>query len=167
MIKRLLVLAVLAAVLRISGLLPFETNDVAQLKPVEALVVSVRNGQVVLNGGETQGLGEDWASALEDLRRGAEGTLFLGTTEQIVLCGEGKSVLQQIAESEALRPAAVVVYCPEEELDPKAAAAYLSAHDAGLTLQQVRSAILRRELVLLPVLRNTEGGLRLYGAKHR
>jgi len=167
MIKRLLAVAVLAAALRISGLLPFQTNDVARLKPVEALVVSVRDGQILLNSEENKGAGEDWTSALQDLRQGAEGTLFLGTTEQIVLCGGAKSVLQQIAESEDLRPAAVVVYCPEEELDPKQAAAYLSAHDAGLTLQQIRASILRRELVFLPVLRKTEGGLRLDGAKYR
>jgi len=130
-------------------------------------VVSGKDGQVVLDSGEAKGAGEDWNAALGDLRKGAEGSLFLGTAEQVILCDGAKSVLQQIAESEALRPAAVVVYCPEQELDPKQAAAYLSAHDAGLTLQKVRSAILRRELILLPVLRKTEGGLRLDGANDR
>ena len=167
MIKRLLVLAALAAALRISGLLPFQTNDVARLKPVEALVVSIKDGQVTLNGEDCRGVGEDWSAALQDRRQSAEGTVFLGTTEQVVLCGEAKSVLQDIVESEALRPAAVVVYCPEQDLDPKEAAAYLSAHDAGLTLQKVQSAIVRREFVLLPVVRKTEGGLRLDGTQHR
>ena len=167
MIKRLLMVAALAAALRISGLLPFETRDVAQLKPVEALVVSEKEGQLVLNGGETAGNGTDWEIALEDLRQGAEGTLFLGTAEQIVLCGGAKRYLRQIADSEAMRPAAVVVWCPEETLDPKEVSAYLSAHDAGLTLQRVRAAFLRGESVRLPVLVKTEGGLRLHGTEDR
>lgn len=167
MIKRLLLLAALAAALRLTGLLPFETSDVAQLKPVEALVVSIQDGDVVLNGGDSKGRGETWDEALGDLRQGAEGKLFFGTAEQVVLCGDAVGFLREIAESEALRPAAVVVTCPEGEPDPKQAAAYLSAHNAGLTLQQVRAKLLRGERIQLPVLTKTEGGLRLDGTEHR
>ena len=167
MIKRLLVLAVLVAALRISGLLPFQTNDVARLKPVEALVVSLQDGQVVLSGGESRGVGPDWDAALEDLRQGAEGTLFLGTAEQVVLCGEAEQLLRQITDSEALRPAAVLCVSPETELDAKAVGDYLSAHNAGLTLQKLRAALLRGEPVELPVLTKEEGGLRLHGATDR
>lgn len=163
MIKRLLLLAALAAALRISGLLPFQTNDVARLKPVESLVVSVKDGRVVLQSKDAEGYGGDWDEALQDLRQAAEGTLFLGTAEQIVLCGEAKLLLEPIAKSEDLRPAAVVVQCREQELDPEKAAAYLSAHNAGMTLQRVRAALLQKQPVDLPVLIKTEGGLRLDG----
>ena len=167
MIKRLLLLAALAAALRLTGLLPFQTSDVAQLKPVEALVVSLRDGDVVLNGGDSQGRGETWDEALGDLRQGAEGNLCLGTAEQVVLCGDAVGLLKEIAESEDLRPAAVICRCPEGEPDPKQAAAYLSAHNAGLTLRQVRAKLLRGEWIQLPVLAKTEGGLRLNGTEDR
>lgn len=167
MIKRLLTLTVLAAALRLTGLLPFETSDVARLKPVETLIVSIREGEVVLNGGDSEGRGRDWSAALQDLRQGSEGDLFLGTAEQVVLCGDAVELLKEIAESEDLRPAAVVVACPEQELDPKQVTAYLSSHNAGLTVQQIMAKLLRGERIQLPVLAKTEGGLRLYEAEHR
>lgn len=162
MIKRLLFLAVLAAALRISGLLPFESGDVASLVPVETLVVSLDGETVTVSGGECVGTGETWEAALADLRLGAEGTLFLGTAEQIVLCGDGRTLLEKIAAGNDLRPAAVVVWS-EEIVDGTDATKYLSAHDAGVTLRQVQAALQRGERIKLPVLEKMEGGLRLNG----
>ena len=162
MIKKMAILAAAAALLKVSGLLPFQTTDVAQLKPVEALVVSVEEGAVVLQGGETIGIGADWSTALEDLRHGAEGTLFLGTTEQVILCGKAVNLLEQVARSEDLRPGTMVVVCEDGQIDPEQAAAYLSAHNSGVTLGRVRAAMLRKESMLLTELAKTEGGLRLY-----
>lgn len=161
MIKRLLLLAVLAAVLRISGLLPFESSDVAQLNPVETLVISLDGETVTISGGDCVGIGESWETALADLRLAAEGTLFLGTAEQVVLCGQAKTLLEEIAAGDDLRPAAAVVWTAEI-VEEKTAAAYLSAHHGGVTLQQVRAALQRGGSIPLPVLIQTEGGLRLY-----
>ena len=167
MIKKLAILAAVAALLKVSGLLPFQTTDVAQLKPVEALVVSVEDGTVLLRSGEAIGVGADWPSALNDLRQGAEGTLFLGTTEQVILCGRAVDLLEQVARSEDLRPGTMVVACGEEQVDPKQAATYLSSHNSGVTLGRVRAAMLRKESVVLQELVNTEGGLRLYDPSRR
>lgn len=167
MIRKLLLLAALTAALRITGLLPFKTTDVAQLKPVEALVVSVENGKVILNSGEADGQGDTWETALQDLRQGAEGTLFLETAEQLVLCAEAEALLPKIIRSEVLRPAAMVYYCEDAVPDPEQVSAYLSAHPAGLTLQQVWAAQMRRETVRLPELIQTEGGLRVNGTEDR
>lgn len=166
MIKRLLILAAAVAALRLTGLLPFETKDVASLKPVEALVVSVEEETLVLDGGECQGRGKTWEEALADLKEGADGDVFLGTAEQVVLCGAAWKFLPQMVGSDELRPAAVVCAC-NGEVKQEEAARYLSAHNAGLTLQQVRAALLRGETVKLPVLRMTEGGLRLDGSEDR
>jgi len=61
----------------------------------------------------------------------------------------------------------VICVCTGPLPKPKDAAAYLSAHDAGMTIQKVQAAMVRGEGVALPVLRNTEGGLRLNGSKNR
>lgn len=161
MIKKLVILAVLAAALRATGLLPFQSSDVAELVPVQALVVSVEEGKVYLDGGECLGIGADWDSALQDLKESAEGHVFLGTADHVVLCGEAVSLLQQLIESEALRPAASVCVCPNGLIDSKSAAGYLAAHDGGVTLQQVRALQLRPGEVELPELIRTQGGLRL------
>jgi len=167
MIKRLCVLVIAAAALRLTGLLPFQTTDVARLKPVEALVISVEQGEIVFRGEECQGRGTTWEEAWTDLEQSAEGTVFLDTAEQVVLVGQAADLLAGAAWSEQLRPAANVCICIGEAPEPEAAAAYLSAHAGGLTLQKVRAALLRQETVKPPVLVKTEGGLRLYGAYDR
>ena len=156
-----------AAALLLLGGMPFKRSDVARLAPVEALVVSVEQGRVVLDGGDCQGRGASWEEAWQDLQRGAEGQVFLGTAEQIVLTGSAVELLPQAVNSGALRPAAQVCVCPGPAPDPKQAAAYLSAHKTGVTLQRVQAALQRGESFALPVLMETEGGLRLYAATNR
>lgn len=160
--KRIVLFLLLAAALRMSGLLPFESRDVAQLVPVEALVVSLDGRTVVLNGGEAEGRGAGWSEALEDLEQSAGGAVFLSTAEQIVLTGQAVALLPEIVGSGSLRPAAMVCYAPGEPPDPAEAADYLSAHSGQLTVQRIQAAMLQGETVTLPRLVETEGGLRLY-----
>lgn len=167
MIKKLMVLAVLAAALRISGLLPFQSSDVAELVPVQALVVSMEEGGVVLDGGDCLGVGSDWEAAWEDLRLGAGGHVFLGTVDHVILCGEAVELLPRVLESAVLRPAASVCVSPEGVPNAKLAAEYLAAHDGGITLQQVRALQLRPGQIELPRLVETQEGLRLYEQEHR
>lgn len=167
MIKKIVLLAVLAAALRLSGLLPFESSDVAELVPVRALVVCMQAEKVVLDGGDCHGVGADWNSAWEDLHSSADGHVFLGTADHVVLCGNAVSLLPQVASSRELRPAASVCVCPDSVPDAEEAADYLDAHDGGVTLQQVRALQLRAGTVQLPQLMQTEGGLRLSGTNHR
>ena len=165
--KRFVLVLVLAAALRMSGVLPFSGSDVADLVPIEALTVDWDGRQVALDGGACQGYGKDWNTALEDLRQGADGVTFLGTVEQVILSKEAVRLLPDVIRSEALRPAAVVCVAAGNLPEPEDAAKYLSAHDAGVTIQKVQAAMLRGEGIALPVLRQTEGGLRLIGSEDR
>lgn len=154
----------LAAAIAVAALLmPFQSSDVAQLVPVKALVVTMEQGQVQLNGGACCGVGASWSEAMQDLKRGAEGTAFLATVENIVLCGDAQELLLQVTQERALRPAATVCISTTPAPDPENVAKLLSAQGTGVTLQQVRAMERRGEEILLPVLTNTEGGLRLYG----
>lgn len=159
--KRIAVFLFLAAALRVSGLLPFESRDVADLVPIEALVVSLDGKEVVLDSGEAQGRGENWMDSLSDLHQSAGGDVFLGTAEQLILTGAAVTLLPEIVQSDALRPAAMVCFAPVPP-DPSEATEYLSARDQEWTVQRVRTALLRGEVVRLPVLLETEGGLRLH-----
>lgn len=165
--KRIGVWLFLAVLVGISSMLPFQRNDVAKLVPVEALVVSMERGTVVLNGGDCQGRGKTWQEAWLDLQNSADGAVFLGTAEQVILVGAAANLLPQVAWNEQLRPAAVVCVSPGAAPDPKEAAAYLGAHNGGVTLQQVRTALLQEKTIELPVLVQTEGGMRLYGTENR
>ena len=162
--KRIVLFVSLAAALRMSGLLPSSCHDVSDLVPVEALTVDWEQDQVILKGKECEGHGGDWEKALEDLRNSADGTVFLGTTEQVVLSEHAVRVLPDVIRSTDLRPAAVICVCRGDLPDPEEAAAYLSAHDEGVTIQRVQAAMVQGKAVALPVLSNTKGGLRLNGS---
>lgn len=163
MIKKLFLLAALAAILRLTGLLPFQSSDVAELVPVQALVISVEDGEIRLDGGDCLGVGMDWDSAWKDLQNGGKGHVFLGTVDHVIFCGEALSLLPQLVESHLLRPAASVCSSSEGVPNAKLAAEYLSAHGGMVTLQQLRALRLRPGEVRLPQLVETPGGLRLYG----
>lgn len=165
--KRIVLFVCLAAALRMSGLLPFTGNDVAELVPVEALTVDWKEGQVVLDGGDCQGYGESWEAALQDLHAGAEGTVFLGTAEQVILSERAVRLLPDVIRSTQLRPAAVICVCTGTLPKPEDAAAYLTAHDAGMTIQKVQAAMVRGDGVALPILESKKGGLRLRGSENR
>ena len=62
--RRILCFVLLPAAVKMTGLLPFQSSDVASLVPVDALTVEVSQNQVVLRGGDCQGCGEDWEAAL-------------------------------------------------------------------------------------------------------
>lgn len=161
MIKKLVFLVVLAGILRTTGLLPFKSSDVAQLVPVQALVISQSGGHVVLDGGQCRGIGSDWDSAWQDLKESADGHVFLQTADHVILCGDAIGLLREVVESGAFRPAASVCVCPDAVPDAEEAAAYLEAHSGGVTLQQVQALRLGEGQITLPRLRKTEGGLRL------
>lgn len=163
MIKKLILAVALVAALRAGGILPFASSDVAELVPVQALVVSQTGGRVLLDGGECLGVGNDWDSAWQDLQQSAEGHVFLGTADHIVLCGTAVELLPHVVKNKVLRPAASVCVCRDGVPKAADAAAYLSAHPGNVTLQRVRALQLRTGVVHLPNLVHTEGGLRLYG----
>ncbi len=165
--KRLMILVLAAAILGLSGLLPFERTDVASLVPVDVLTVDLQRGQAVLKGGEAEGRGKTWEAALEDFRQGANGRVFFDTAGQVILSKDAVRLLPDVIRGEELRPAANICICTGPMPEPKEAAEYLSAHDGGVTIQMVWAAMLKGEGVALPILKETEGGLRLYGSENR
>lgn len=165
--KRIWIVLCLAIILRMAGWLPFSGNDVAELVPVEALTVDWEQKQVVLRGRDCVGYGETWTAAMQDLENAAEGVLFLGTVEQVVLSERAVHLLPDVIRSDRLRPASVVCVSSGGLPAPEEASKYLSAHDAGVTVQNIQSAMLREEGVRIPVLDRTKGGLRLRGSENR
>ena len=164
MMKRLLWIVLAVAAVRLTGLVPFESRDVAELVPVQTLTVAVEDGCVVLNGGDCLGRGADWNAALADLEQSGNGVVFLGTAEQIVLSDNAMEILPDVIRCPRLRPAAVLCVCEGDPPEPEAVTDYLSAHDAVVTIQQVQAAMLAERGIALPRLVETEGGLRLDGA---
>ena len=66
--KKIVLLAIAVALIAMAGWLPVKPRDVADLLPVEVLVLSERDGLLYLDGGnDLAGQGRTWAEAVEDL----------------------------------------------------------------------------------------------------
>jgi len=167
-VKKVLAWGLVGVVLLGAGaMLPFQSRDIAQLVPIEALVVSVSQDKVVLNGGECSGRGSTWEDAWKDLKNSGDGWVFFGTAEQIVLVGGAVKLLTEVVSCEELRPAANVCVALGTMPQPEKVSAYLSAHNSGVTLQKVRADLKQGACPILPVLITEEGEMRLYETENR
>ena len=142
------------------GVLPFERHDVSELQPAQTLVVEyLQEDQVRLSSdGGLTATGPDWTAAVEQLRRNAQGYLFLNTAERVIFVGRAVTLLPQVAADEVLRPAAQV-YAVDQAISPDGATAYLKTRDGKLTLGQIRTKILEGETFTLPQIYSTKEGI--------
>lgn len=159
--KKLILFALAVAAADLLGWLPATQKDVGELLPVQTLVASREGETLILNGGEDlEGHGSTWAEAMDDLRAAAPGEAFFGTTGQIVLMENARNVLPDVLEDTELRPAARV-YTGGGEVEPESAAKFLSAHEGGVTVQQLQAASLAGREITLPSLWGEKGRYRL------
>lgn len=121
-------------------------TDVAELLPVELLYVYQENGVRVETDTGDVGRGENLEAALENLKATASGDIFLDTVDYLILTKDTVGLLPQLWG--ILRPATEV--CLGVNADAQAAA-FLSAHKPGVTLNDIRSGEQR-----LPTLIRTE-----------
>lgn len=139
--------------------LPKTGTDAAKLLPAQTLVVSAADGAIrVESDTGASGSGKTLAAALEQMERSAEGTLFLGTAEYLVLTRGAQTLLADLYEQPRLRPAAKPVLCDADTIGAKQADAILQAHPTQLTLAQAYAAALRAETVQLHTLRPVQEG---------
>lgn len=132
--KWLYLLSALAAV-GILSRLPHPARDIAKLKPVRAVYLSMEQGSLTIetDTGDT-GSGRDLTAAYEDLRSGADGEVFLDTAEFLILSPE-ISVTADFYT--LLRPACRVVFTGEAP-DLESVSDYLAVHTPETTLADLR-----------------------------
>lgn len=105
---------------------PVEGANVGQLHPVELVMVTREDGQVVLTTDTgDMGQGGDGLSALENLKATATGTVYLDTAAFLLLAEGAETAAEQLRQH--LKPT-VRVCTAEPDADLVAAAKFLSAH---------------------------------------
>lgn len=115
--------------------LPFREYNTETLLPLHYLQVAKASGEVRIVSDVGEGRGKSWKTAVEDLKRNASGDVFFHTAEQVICCAP--ELLPEIAESGLVRPAAQVYFAKElQELEELSD--YLSAHESGWTIADVR-----------------------------
>ena len=153
----------IAVILGALWTLPFRGSDVAELLPVETVIVSRSGpGFVVDAGVGVLGRGGTAAAALKTLREEASVELFFRTAEQIVITESAADSLAEVVWQQDFRPGAGVYLTPVETPDAEAIGRYLAAHDSNTTLTDVRAALLAGEKPRVPVIVPVDGGYLVY-----
>lgn len=149
--KRWVLLLLLGALLLCK---PFSATDVARLKPVDVIRVSTTNGGILVetDTGET-GTGQDLDSAFENLKKTADGEIFLETADRLLISPQAVELLPELTDY--LRPGCnICVEMCAVELD--LVSDFLDTHEPGLTLQDHRAG-----QCVLPVLYLIDGRMYL------
>ena len=159
--KELRAWILLAAAFVLFGVLPVRGTDAAELLPARVLTVSKEHTDLILrsdNGSE--GRGGSIELAMADLRQTAEGALYLGTVEHVVVSASAWDQLPRLVSGTQLRPAARL-YLAGQTPDAAQAQAFLEAHPGALTLGKARALLLTGQPVRPPRLTQREGRFRL------
>lgn len=162
--RKWIFLLALTVALSLFGLLPSKSQDVAALLPCQTLLVSQRNGTVCIAAEEgLMGTGRDWDAALQALHDTAPGELFLGTVSTVVFADSAVGLIPIVMEEPELRPAARVCVTDDgaESTEVEALTKFLTAHTAGLTLANLRTATAEGESREIPRLYRMDGRYRL------
>lgn len=159
--KKLRAWALLAAAFVLLGVLPVRGTDAAELLPARVLTIAKEHTDYVLrtdNGSE--GRGESIELAMADLRQTAEGTIYLGTVEHIIVAASAWDQLPRLVSGTRLRPAAGLYFAVQTP-DAAQVQAFLEAHPGALTLGKARALLLMGQPVRPPRLTQREGRFRL------
>lgn len=132
-----------AAVLAAIGLLarlPHPAKDIAKLKPVRAVYLSMDGGKLSIetDTGDS-GSGRTLAEAAADMRSGADRELFLDTAEFLILAPD-VPITGEFCR--LLRPGCRVV-CARKKPDLNTVSDYLAIHTPEKTLAQLNAALIQ------------------------
>lgn len=151
--KWLAYMAALAVALLFS-VSPFRGTEIAKLAPVEVVWLSQIGDFVYLETDMSDaGMGKDVSSALQDMKAKAPGIIFMETANYLIVQQGDEKLLEQMFS--VLRPSCMVCIC-EEKPALEDSAAFLSVHEPGVTLRQLRAASKK-----LPLLKQGQGRLEL------
>lgn len=127
----------LGALLLAGALSPFTGTDVAQLQPVEVLMITADRGDVEITTDTGDlGRGKNLREAFADLQQTSPKKIFMETAEYLLIDRSAESMLPEITEF--LRPSCAVCFV-EGEMELGMAAAFLNTHAPRLTLQNYRT----------------------------
>ena len=130
--KKVIWLAAVVVLVSVTGLLPFAGTDIAKLHPVEVLIVSKNEDDLLLQTDSGMvGTGNNVEEALESLRLSSAGNIFLDTANYLIISPDIAKEITSL--SDYLRPA-----CQVYHLEGKGKVAeigkYLECHPSQITV---------------------------------
>lgn len=162
MMKKLFVCTLLIAGAVYLGLLPFKAHDVAELLPVETVVVTRAGDQYRVDiGAGVRAIGKTLSEALDRLKEQVSGFVFFQTAEQVIVGEDAADAARAAITEPRFRPAAGIYLSPEPDPDANAISKYLKTRPAALTLGEAKARLARGETLWLPRLLPAGGGYRI------
>lgn len=111
--------------------------DVGKLEPVETVLLTVNEwGLTIETDTGAEGYGPSLEEAIKDLIERAEANIYLDTTNKLLISGDPDAYWEAIFR--VFRPSCNV-YGIEGDINPVDATPYLSVHEKGITINQIRA----------------------------
>lgn len=126
---------------------PEASTDLNSLLLEESLTVEYKNKNVVIKGDTLSGQGADWTAAMEHVYATAAGTVFLETTDRILIADDAVECLPAILQDERLRPGTQLYIFRGER--GNALTEFAAAHESWATIAECSD---------IPILIESEGG---------
>ena len=160
--KKICILVLLLAGLAYFGLLPFEAHDVAELLPVETILVTKSGDRYRVDiGAGVRAIGKSLSEALDNLKEQVTGIVFFQTAEQVLVQEDAQDAIPVIEQEPRFRPAAGLYLTGDSSPDLHAVSRYLKTRHSALTLGEALAETAEGASPDLPVLIEAGGGYRV------
>lgn len=126
---------------------PEASTDLNSLILEESLTVGYQNGKITIRGETLSGQGAGWNTAMEQVYATATGTVFLETTDRILIHRDAVECLPEILQDERLRPGTQLYIFQGEQ--GEALTEFAEAHESNATIAECAD---------IPILMETTGG---------
>ena len=160
--KKLCIVVLILAGLGYIGLLPFQAHDVAELLPVETVIVTKAGDRYRVDiGAGVRALGSTLAEALDHLKEQVSGFVFFQTAEQVIVQEDAADAVVEAEQESRFRPSAGLYRTDAQDLDAHAVSRYLQTRHTAMTLGEALAESLQGQSPQLPKLVETGGGYRV------
>lgn len=126
---------------------PGAVTDLNSLILEESLTVTCKNGEISIEGGKLSGNGKNWQEAMHRVYETAAGTVFLETTDRILIAKDAAECIPEILQDTRLRPGTQLYIFKGEPGD--SLTEFAAAHESDATIAKCNH---------VPILIETEGG---------
>lgn len=135
-VRKLIIYAMLLAA---ALLIPKNTVELGKLKPVEAILLYIEEGQIVIETDtEDMGRGETVSEALNNLRETTAGIVFLDTADYLLVCDGAQEYISQVAR---YVKETVLVCEAARTIDLQKSAPFLAVHRPKMQLKKWSEAV--------------------------
>ena len=145
--KKVILMATIVAIVSAAGFMPFDGTDIAELHPVEVLIVSRNGNDLILETDSgMHGTGKGVQEALLDLKNSTSGNIFLDTVNYLLVAPDCVDKIASLWDY--IRPACQV-YSFKGEGEYSKIGKYLKTHPSEATVLRCMQKVKRISILIM------------------